>query len=301
MDVKETDFFETETFDKTYFPLPESDYAADGTLRRVRKRMVKKLFAYEMKALFRPMLVVALILAAISVFLFVYGLTVKGDSESLGYWFLAFVPYIYAAGAMVFTPYIAASKRYKNHFFGNEGYLTFSIPASAEEQILAKRLSGLLAMLIGDVLAALSFLIAVLPFAARTGAFEGASIFRVLFSEMFQGNGVHVAFVCLELFIISVLGSILLFTVIGAWNCLRHRGVKRRTVFGVAIGVYIGIVVFESLALSFFDGGSGAALVFDSVAWVHISNCLQILLQVGLIWLCTRYEIRTLQYKLNLK
>ena len=302
IDTNATEFFATETFDKSYFPLPESDYDANGQLRPVRKRMLKKLLAYEMKALFKPMLVVAVILFAISLFLGVYGLTVNLASDyGVTYWSLALVPYVYAVGAMLVTPWIAASKRYKKHFFENEGYLTFSIPASAEEHLLAKRVSGLLMMLIADLFALLSVCVSILPFCLRTSDFAIFQIFGNLFKMMFAGNTVHITFVVLEMLVLSVVGSVFFFTLLGAWNCLRHRGVKRRTSVVVGLVAYIAFVIFEAVLVSIAGDGSSALIVMNSRAFVHISICFQILLYLFLIWLCTRFELRTLKYKLNLK
>ncbi len=295
-------FFENEVFERSYFPLPDSDYDADGNLRKVRKRMVKKLFRYEWRALWKPMTVAGVILAAISLLLLFFGLSARSsqDPSMSTYWALAFLPYAYALGAVVLMPFILSSKRYKKHFFGNEGYLTFSIPASAEEHLLAKRLSAFLALLVGEAAALLSLVLVLQPLTAKAEFMNGfTAAFKELFFAVSGESMVHIVLFSIEEFILSLAGTVAFFSLIGAERCIRHRGVKTRTIVFACIIGYIAIVVGQSVVIASLDNAIIA--FFDSVAWLHIYTWLQILMAVGVTVLCTWYELRTLKYKLNLK
>jgi ABC-2 type transport system ATP-binding protein len=303
MDMKDT-FFDT-AYDRSKSPLPESDYAPSGNVRKVRKRVLSKLLKYEFKAIVKPLIVVWAILFALSALLFFLGFSVQdpsSDTES-GMemaWIIAFLPYLYAVGAALVAPIIVTSKRYTSHFFGKEGYLTFSIPASAEEHLLAKRLSALALMAISAVAVVISLAIAGVTFGVRSGL--GLEL-QTLVEEIFflaegAGETGNLVWLIVEGVISGIFGTVALFCLCGAGCCWKHRGMKKWMIFLFALVVYGVLALSQNISVNLLQSG-----IYDlySGAAVHITAWLQILFNVGVAVFSTMYELRTLQKKLNLK
>ena len=303
MDIKDT-FFDNEN-DRSKFSLPESDYAPSGNVRKVRGRILSKLLKYEFKAIVKPLIVVWAILFALSALLFFLGFSIKdttADTEESAemFWVFAFFPYLYAVGAALVTPMVVSSKRYTSHFFGKEGYLTFSIPASAEEHLLAKRLSALAVMAISVAAVALSLALAMSSFGIRTGI--GVEL-NALVVEIFQlaaeaEETGSLIWLIVEGALSGIVGTVALFCLLGAGCCWKHRGVKKWMIFVCALVVYAVLALSQNVSLRLLQ--SGALDVYGS-ATIHIANWLQILCSVGIAVFATMYELRTLKKKLNLK
>ena len=272
------------------FPLPASDYDKKGRLKSLRGRMLKKLLKYEFRALLPPLYLCLGLLAAISVLACVLFNLPQYDETTGTVTLLVSILYIYALFATPIVPLIVALGRYHKHFFKDEGYLTFSIPASMEEHIFAKHVSGMAATFVGLAATVISAIVVynAVPF---MDFFEGTIIF-VPTRTLSPLTIVEDALISLEWFV----G---IFCVGGALTCL-WQGFRKKwhaVVFG--IGAYLLFMIIEVLAVSF---GSDLFFFFNrDPVGMHVSAWLSIVLYAAIIVLCVWFELRTLKYKLNLK
>ena len=276
-------------------PFPDSDYK-NGRVKAVRGRMVKKLMKYELKSLFSGLWITLIILAGMTLFMCILlrtngtKLTDKMDfGDILGIAILFVMLYLYSVMASVIVPIAIAGSRYYNNFFKGEGYLTFSLPATAEEHILAKHLSGMIATAIGAVGALASVLIVALC----GGGFEST----VTSNAVLKGfSGVMYD---IEIVLIILSGFCGLFCVMGALSCLAQKFDKRKHFILRFVLIYVIVTVVSTLVSTI--GGTEMTKFFATEAGMHIGSVITLVV----IWLvtvfCFWYERRTLKYKLNLK
>lgn len=276
-------------------PFPDTDYK-NGRVKSVRGRMLKKLMKYELKSLFSGLWITLAILAGMTVFMCIL-LSVNGAKftekvdlfDVLGIFILIAILYLYAVMASVIVPVAIAGSRYYNNFFKDEGYLTFSIPATAEEHILAKHLSGMIATAIGAVCAVLSVIIVSLV----SGGFEtGVATANTL-------KGFSRVMYVIEQVLIGVAGFVALFCAMGAMSCLAQKFNKRKHAILRFVLIYVIVMVISTLVSTI--GGTEMALFFATEAGLHIGSILTLLLIALVTVFCFWYERRTLKYKLNLK
>lgn len=287
-----------------YNALPLIDYKK-GKLRKVRGRMVKKLFTYEWKALFPVTLICAIVLAALTLFLCIFCLDgfafllqddifVEYPATSLLVTALTLLLYLGALMVMMIAPFVASIQRYHKNFFKEEGYLTFSIPASMEEHILAKHLSAMLCMVL-SIAVSISSLIILMVSLNRHGAY----IQFVPPTTEISVNPLSDFFLGLEGFIISIESFIAPFTVSGALCCWAQKFKKKRQIFLRLFLAYIALMILETVYMLALEVGT--LDFFYTLAGTHVSNLLTILLYAGIIALSVWYELRRLKKKLNLK
>ncbi len=276
-------------------PFPDTDYK-NGQVKPLRGRMLKKLMKYELKTLFSGLWITLAILAGMTVFMCIL-LSVNGAKltdrldfgDVLGIAILFVVLYLYSLMASMIVPIAIAGSRYYNNFFKDEGYLTFSIPATAEEHILAKHLSGMIATVIGAVGAIVSMLIVSLV----SGGFESGSATA---SALKGFSGVMYV---IEQVLIGISGFVALFCAMGAMSCFAQKFNKRKHVILRFVLMYVIIMVVATLVSTV--GGTEMTRFFATEAGMHIGSVITLVI----IWIvtvfCFWYERRTLKYKLNLK
>lgn len=273
------------------FPFPESDYNKKGELKKVRGRMLKKLLKYEFRAIFPALSIGVSILFGLTVLMIIL-LNVQLNENLAIFTVLSALLYIYALVAIIFVGAGIAISRYNKNFFKEEGYLTFSIPASMEEHTLAKHISGILSTLIGIVASLISLLVLF-----AFGLDDLLSIFQGM--EITIGNPVSFVFEVIEGVIIFAETLVAIFCVAGALTCWGQKFKRKRSIVFRVLIAYIIFMILESLLLTtlnfaFID-------FFYTTAGIHISNCLQILFNAGVIVFSFWYETRYLKKKLNLK
>ena len=279
-------------------PFPDGDYNKRGKLRTVRGRVLKKLLKYEFKAYLNPMLIMFAALFAIAITLCILGSSLTEadwnySSENAGKmlsWTIALVVFVWVAFTAVFFPLGFGTKRYHKQFFTSQGYLTLSIPASPEEQILAKRIAVLTAMAVGLIGAFIAIVIAFLPVLGYMG---GDVIAPSDPSETAQVNGWDVLYVILEF----LLTPILLASACGAFACWRHRGLKTWMI------VLLGVCAYMlSTVLAVLTAGLSVELHWET--WqtlLTIGKWVFFFIKCGVAYLLFRYETQTLRKKINLK
>ena len=275
-------------------PFPDTDYK-NGQVKPVRGRMLKKLMKYELKSLFSGLWITLAILAGMTVLICIL-LSVNSGKISdkvdifdlFGVFFLFALLYLYSLLAGIVVPIVIAGSRYYNNFFKDEGYLTFSIPATAEEHILAKHLSGMIATAIGAVCSILSVIIVSLV----AGGFERGTADVAL-------KGFSGVMYDIEQVLIGIVGFVTLFCVMGAMSCFAQKFDKRKHVILRFVLIYVIIMVVSTLVSAI--GGMELTLFFATEAGLHLGSVLTLLGLSLLAVFCFWYERRTLKYKLNLK
>ncbi|MBQ8322668.1 MAG: hypothetical protein IJX91_01735 [Clostridia bacterium] len=282
-----------ETAVRPEFSLPESDYNKKGSLKKVRGRMMKKLLKYEFRAIFPALFIGMAILLGLTVLMIVL-LNVPLNDNLAFFTIMSALLYVYTLLAVIIVSFGVAIKRYDKNFFKEEGYLTFSIPASMEEHVLAKHLSGAIATLIGIAASLVSLGIL---FAFGLGdVFESLGGIQ---TESSIGNPVSFAFELLEGLILFAESLAGVYCVAGALTCWGQKFKKKRSIVLRVLIVYVLLVILESVFLNLLD--ASFIEFFYTTAGTHVWNWLQILLYAGVIALSVWYELRTLKKKLNLK
>lgn len=280
---------------------PSSDYDKKGNLKKVRFRMLKKLIKYEVKALISPLLIASAVLLAFTLFTCFFFNLENMYGEDIG-WFvfgvLGIIFYMFAALGVIIVTFITSVVRYEKNFFKGQAYLTFSIPASAEEQVLAKHISALLMMLLATVIAVLSFLLV-------------AICQQELFKEIFDQFLIeypsmemlpHDFMMDVEEILLSIVQSCVSFAVWGAIICYEKSFTKKSQLVVRAVILYVGFMVISSIVthITIMDTFQLNAF-FTSAAGIHLSNWLEILFTLGFGVFCFWYEVRTFTKKMNLK
>lgn len=280
----------------TTSPLPEEDYRQNGKLKNVRGRILKKLLKYEFKYYLKPMLIALAALFAVATILCVLGcfLTAEdigGTGEALRVLFWAFSLLLFVFGSLfvMLFPFILAHKRYKKQFFTAEGYLTLSIPASAQEHILAKRIAAYVMALVASVLVTIAVLVALIPIfllvvKGNLGTMQPIQT---------NSNAGDVIYNLLQ----SLIWPLLFLALEGGYLCWQHRGLKKWMVALLVAGIYI-----LSMFVNIFLGGlifklspQALDLIYEIGKWVLLA------VEMGALYLLFLYETQTLQKKINLK
>lgn len=286
----------------TYAALPQTDYK-NGKLRAVRGRMVKKLLKYEWKAISPTLIICGIVLAALTLFICFFGRggfeflfqgsdPVEYPATTVLATILTIALYIGALMVILFVPIGISISRYHKNFFKEEGYLTFSIPASMEEHILAKHLSGILAMLVSITANFLSVMLVVICMSGYLGEMPVEPV-------PVPTNPISDVFLAIEELIMSAETLVGIFTVSGALCCWGQKFKKKSHIFWRVLLAYIVFMILETVFMLALEVGT--LDFFYTLAGTHVSNVLTILFYAGIIALSVWYELRTLKKKLNLK
>ncbi len=274
------------------FPIPESDYK-DGKLKKVRGRMLKKLLKYELQDMLLPVLIGSAILLFAALFL---GLQIRAIGKQISLdptWVtLSVTLYTYSVFAMLILPIGLSDRRMRKNFFKGEGAVTFSIPASAEEHLLAKHLGTIIVGGISVFVSLLSIVILILLL--------NPSILKGIFDIQTETKRSIVSqiFFVIEGVVFASELCVGVPVLIGASCCLTQRfSGKKNWTFGL-MAALIFIAVSNVSTVLFFT--SGAVKLLETELGTHLFIWGQLLLGAGLIVLCFLYELRTIKYKINL-
>ena len=274
-------------------PLPEEDYNKNGKLKNVRGRILKKLLKYEFKYYFKPMLIAVAALFAVATILCVLGcfLTAEdiggtGELMRVLFWALALLLFAFGSLFVLLFPFILAHKRYKKQFFTSEGYLTLSVPASAQEHILAKRIAAYVMSAVASVLVTIALIVALIPIfiLAAKGGYGSIEI------DLDAGD---VIYGLLQ----SLILPLLFLALEGGYLCWEHRGLKKWMVALLVAGLYIlGMFINIFLGSWFFELSPAVLnLIYEIGKWVLLA------VEMGALYLLFLYETQTLKKKINLK
>lgn len=273
-------------------PFPETDFNKKGQLKKLRGRILKKLLKYEFRAIFPALLPCLIGLFAVGIIIGLSSLGMNGFDK--GFWLVLWSMLFFGlAMIVVYFSVIIPFKRFHSNFFQDEGYLTLTLPASAEEHLFAKHFSGIVSLLIAIVG---SLLAATLLFLC-----SGLENFYFL-DDLIEGLGelfIKAPIRFIEETILIIEGVIAIFTVGGAISCLMRKFPVRRHSMIILLAVFIFLFGFSNLLRIPFI--SDFFVFLSSPVGIHISALLRLLLMGGLIVLSVFYELRTLKTNINLK
>ncbi len=304
MDVKTDEFFNEPTQNQppmsepteVKLPFPQGDYNKQGKLKRVRGRMLKKLLKCEIKHYLPLMICIisALIISSIG-----WGLCIRAtdgipDETENPLWFLefsfGFLFIVSLSGSAIFALSYPVT-RYNKNFFQDEGYLTFSVPASAEEHVLAKHLGAIICNLIISV----AVLISVGCLIATIG---GMSALGNTIGEIFKFKSAHLLFLSIEVGISAAVGVCMIPTVFGIGSCLFSKQSGKKKTIRVILTVALAYVLIQS---STIFGLMNGVFFPKTATGLHIMIWLWIFFLAGITVGCYFWEVWYLKHKLDLK
>ncbi len=284
-------------------PFPKKDYDKKGNLKKVRGRVLKKLLKQEFKHYLPFTLGFMGLLLLTGIFC---GLGMREAFESAPAAEGVFPEIVNVTslllfigccmGALVFTTVYPIS-RYEKNFFQSQGYLTFSIPASMEEHVLAKRIAAVVCTYAMSIVLAFSVFLAVL--CAGEMRWEtpwGEGIFA-LSNEVYLKGGHAVAYI-LESLLSAMISGIMVPSVFAVLACLLSKLSGKRKVGIVILLVFLGTTLVDVFSATFLTTDN----IFPrTVAWAHISVWLSILFESAIAVGCIFLEIWYLKRRLDLK
>ncbi len=275
---------------------PDTDYDKAGNLKSVRGRTLKTLLKYEIKAMKKTLFICIGLMFAFTLFL-TGSILIKPDfmreyllleeiiDPTLIVMSIAFLGWVICFVGSQFAVGFVAIQRYEKNFFKEEGYLTWSIPASAEEQVLAKHIIGIVSniftLLCAGVCVGLVLLLTQGLVGTEEGVEEVVSFFDVV-TTVVQ---------IIEFFIVAHF-------VMGAITCFGYKITKKSTlvILGVLFYVIVMIVDWSITALV----ANGILDFFFTPVGEKIGSWLGIVFGLGVAYLCYLYEVKRLK-KLDLK
>ncbi len=298
MDIKE-DFFD-ETIEnevptsatKGNSGLPESDYNRKGKLKKVRGRMLWKLLKRELLYYLPYTIICIAILLVSSVYIrlvasnvIVFSENVVDHPKTFGIFTSVFL-FMGAIFAMMIFTQTGPIQRYNKNFFQAEGYLTFSIPASMEEHVLAKRLGAVILSLVGS----LALLGSLCILFVGSGVLEGSSNF-------FSSHPAHASFFVVEGVLLAIVAPFATHTVYGVISCLLSKRTGKKKTFSVLLILFLGYILLNSFtAFGISSDGTSPTLI-----GVHISLIVALVVECAVAIGGYFLEVWYLKNKLDLK
>lgn len=176
--------------------------------------------------------------------------------------------------ASIFVIGFILLQRYYKNFFGDEGYLTFTLPVKTSQHLTAKLISGVVWMVLGGLAVLISVLLLVIFGTAESGQIINTEIFTVI-SDLFKalieqvgtGNAIAYIFELLILILVECTAQMLLFYLaitIGSIIARKHKIIA-------SAGVFLGINAAAGTVLNI-----GLALVFNHYD-LYTSNDISVL------------------------
>lgn len=199
-----------------------------------------------------------------------------------------------AVGSLIFAAVFASSivtlfliaRYYYKNFFGDEGYLTFTLPVKPGQQMWAKLLAGSLWIIINTLVILLVCVVFSL-FALTEGSIDASAIraYGALFAAIATPEGVVMTIEVILLIILSEVMNVLLLYAAISIGCSVAKTQKVLAsvgfylLFTFVLSIIISIISFASmlalidaLSSSFSYGSSGS----ESVQWFGIAHTFTI-------------------------
>ncbi len=289
---------------KVVLPFPPKDYNKKGELKKVRGRMLKKLLKAEWKHYlpftlgFMGLLLLTGIFCGIG--LRSMDLANEPTANVIMPDTLSITSILLFAGRAVGAVVFAAAypiARYEKNFFQNEGYLTFSIPASMEEHVAAKRIAAVIVSYAMSVVLVLAVFLAVLISGDMNWEGPVSEGIFTMVNEVYLTGG-HAVVYILESLLSAMIGGVMMPSLYAVLTCLLSKSSGKRKTGTTIILVFIGVAILDSISATFL---SVEAILPQTVAWAHISAWLGIVAQIAVTIACICLEIWYLKKKLDLK
>ena len=272
--------------------------------------MVKKLLKYEFAAMLRKILPLALIVLGTALLNRIIQFFESDNSTyQVLFWSSAVLLFISCVVLLVGTLWITVSRFYKN-IYTSEGYLTLSLPVTADQHLFTKLLTAVCCSLISILVC---FAGAALAMAGDV-LVEVFKTWRFLFRQavMFAGKG-NIAFYSVEFIILWFVSSIKTILILYACVSLGQLGKKNKNRPARAVGFffiyYFAVQTLATIAMIIF-AALGVSGVLDRIMeWVslhseattHLMLCFAVLWGIGFSVLYYWVNRHVLTKKLNLE
>lgn len=283
--------------------------AMQGRPKAVRGKMLRTLMRYDYKEIFKILFPCYIALAAATVlYLVVSEIAGRVLSDSSGEFILyatAVASSLYGISAAVcgVAPVVMVVQRFYKNLFTAEGYLTLSIPATPQEQLLSKFLSAISALFLSLIITSLFDIVRLLPHMSY-GTFLTNTQLGMLW-DMCQSTDLPVL-TCIEAILLIAAANIVSLHLFYVCICFGQM-VTSRNKGWAAIGFYVLFTFGGGLLLSVFlvglvmDLADGGGLVnlfrflgLHGTLWLGVAICLA--LSVG-AWFIEKY---VMSKKINL-
>lgn len=284
-------------------PFPDEDFNEFGKVKKLRGRMLKKLLRQEWKFYLPTMsLLSVLVLAAGIIFSVLLRFMIEKPEAFDNNFFPLFfagwaITYVYGTIGLSIFSMIYPVYRYNKNFFQNEGYLTFSIPASAEEQLFAKRIAAIVCQAV-SVLVTLVSITLVLLIAGVTPAMLG-EVFAPI-GDFFALEPMHAVLFTVELLLTLIVTTLMGPCVYGAVSCGLSKSTGQKKI-GVSILIVFLVVGAVESVVSGFTSFVIIPLSYAGPIGLHIALWLGIIVNAAITVACFLFELHFLKKKLDLK
>ena len=272
--------------------------------------MVKKLLKYEFTAMLRKQLPLILIVLGTAALNRILQFFESGHSTyQILFWSSAVLLAVSCVVLTAGTLWIIVSRFYKN-MYTNEGYLTLSLPVTADQHLFCKLLTAVCC----SVIAVLTCMLAASLAMVWDMLWEVVKAGRYLFRQAAGviGKG-HLSMYTLEFAIAMILNSCKTILVLYACVSLGQLGKKNKNRPARAVGFFfiyyfavqalgtIIVIIFAVLELSGVLEAVGEWIAHHARAFIHLLLCFGILWSAGFsvlyYWICRH----VLTKKLNLE
>ena len=287
--------------------VPPADLNGEGKIKAVRGRMLNKLLKYDFRALFKFLIPCYVVLVALAVLcaicLPIAEHVSDSQSNNLGatafFTALSSIVFFYALGVLCCSTVCIfnIALRFQKNLFSGEGYLTLSIPATPEEHILSKSISGFVAIVLTVLVAVGSLLIVAAPYGSQIFPKIGELLGNL--GILYRDYTVDAVFLTIELVLFLLFYVIFNIQVIYSCMCVGHLCVNKSRGGAAAVAFVIYIAVSQTISV-FFTATGALGSFFNSQVGAHLFFWILILLQgggaVGLFF----FQRHVLKQKVNL-
>lgn len=233
--------------------------------------MVRKLMKHELRAIYRILLWLMLAALLLSVLTRVSNEMNIASANGDGSGILRFISVLFSSifwemgmFALAGAATLVSLVRYFKSLFTGEGYLTFSLPVTPTQLLIAKLLSALIATVSSFAVILLGLVIAI-PFSGLAELFDEFLQFGQSIVDLFVGNPLG-GIEALLLFLAAIPAGLLYLYLIASLGQLFTKG---RTL--ITIGLYIGgSFVLQFLFSLFFPVIMHASFPPHLIAWIFI-------------------------------
>ncbi len=266
-------------------PFSPKEYGKKGNLKKVRGSMLSKLFKAEMKHYLSFLLILTGVIFLSTLYVGIIDFPGARQGNDALFSATAFILYVFSLCGAAFYALIAPVRRYEKSLFGSEGYLTLSIPASMEEQVLAKRLSAVLVNVWTSALLLVSLL--------HTLSADIAFYFH---GDIFTNYPVHAVFFVVEELLKWIVGLFALHAVFGASACFSNGVSNKKKILFAILFVYAISLLFNGVSALNLD-----FLNSPTFATLHITAWVTVLFEGAIAFGGFKLECWYLKNKLDLK
>ena len=216
--------------------------------------MLSKILKYEMKAVFKPMLILnaLTLLSTLIGFFYVANLDVEGilhsnDNESAGMMLILGFLYIVGLAIVSLVSYLVLLIRYGKTMFGSNGYLSWTLPVKRSTLINGKILNGLIWNLINTTITMGCFCWLLCFYVAKAG---------VKFHDLIVGIPTEITWH----FILPTMGMVVLSVIsavfVGYFCITVGQLLKEHKVLGTIIA-FVGVYIVQQVATTLVMVGGG--------------------------------------------